>query len=183
MYTSDNGFFLGEWQRFDKRFMHEPSIRVPLLLKLPKSKYVWGAGKKPEQMVLNIDIAPTLLEIAGAKPPEKMHGKSVVPLVAETPDDPLPVKWRDAFLYEYFEFPDVSHNVNKHRGVRTAKWKFIHYYDPPFKFKEEFELYDLEKDPEERVNLAGRPGVQLVIKELREKMEQLRKETGDPDAK
>jgi arylsulfatase A-like enzyme len=183
MYTSDNGFFLGEWQRFDKRFMHEPSIRVPMLLKLPKSKYVWGAGKKPEQMVLNIDIAPTLLEIAGAKPPEKMHGRSVVPLVAETPDDPLPVKWRDAFLYEYFEFPDVSHNVNKHRGVRTAKWKFIHYYDPPFKFKEEFELYDLERDPEERVNLANRPGMQPVIKELREKMEQLRKETGDVEGK
>jgi arylsulfatase A-like enzyme len=183
MYTSDNGFFLGEWQRFDKRFMHEPSIRVPLMLKLPKNQYVWAAGKKPEQMVLNIDIAPTLLEIAGSKPPERMHGRSVVPLVAETPDDPLPANWRDAWLYSYHEFPDVSHNVNKHRGVRTEKWKFIHYYDPPFKFREEFELYDLEKDPEERINLANRPAMQATVKDMRAKLEQLRREVGDGEGK
>lgn len=182
LYTSDNGFFLGEWQRFDKRFMHEPSIRVPFLLKLPK-RYVWGAGKTPGQMVLNVDIAPTVLEIAGGKPPEKMHGRSVVGLVAETPDDPLPIKWRDAWYYEYFEFPDVSHNVNKHRGVRTAKWKLIHYYDPPFKFREEFELYDLANDPEERVNLANRPAMQATVKELQAKMDALRKELGATDAK
>ena len=183
MYTSDNGFFLGEWQRFDKRFMHEPSIRVPMLLKLPKSKYLWSAGKKPPQMVLNIDIAPTLLEIAGAKASEKMHGRSIVALVAETPDDPIPVKWRDAWLYSYHEFPDVSHNVNKHRGARTEKWKFIHYYEPPFKFRDEFELYDLEKDPEERVNLANRPTFQATVKEMQAKLQQLRKEVGDTDAK
>jgi arylsulfatase A-like enzyme len=182
MYTSDNGFFLGEWQRFDKRFMHEPSIRVPLLLKLPKP-YVWGAGKTPGEMVLNVDIAPTLLEIAGAKALGKMHGKSVVPLVAEVPNDPVPVKWRDAWYYEYFEFPDVSHNVNKHRGVRTTKWKYLHYYDPPFNFRQEYELYDLEKDPEERINLANRPAMQPTLKELRAKMEQLRKELGSTDAK
>lgn len=175
MYTSDNGFFLGEWQRFDKRFMHEPSIRVPLLLKLPKGKYVWGAGKTPGQMVLNIDIAPTLLDIAGAKAPAAMHGKSVVPLVDEVVKDPMPVKWRDAWYYEYFEFPDVSHNVNKQRGVRTEKWKLIHYFEPPFNFREEFELYDLEKDPEERVNLANRPAMQATMKELRDRMEQMRK--------
>ncbi len=93
------------------------------------------------------------------------------------------MKWRDAFLYEYFEFPDVSHNVNKHRGVRTAKWKFIHYYDSPFHFAQEFELYDLERDPEERVNLANRPMMQPTIKELQAKMDQLRKETGDADVK
>ena len=182
LYTSDNGFFLGEWQRFDKRFMHEPSIRVPFLLKLP-TRYVWGAGKTPSQMVLNADIAPTVLEIAGGKPPAKMHGKSVVPLVAETPNDPLPVKWRDAWYYEYFEFPDPSHNVQKHRGVRTAKWKLIHYYDPPFKFREEFELYDLANDPEERVNLANRPAMQATVKELQAKMDALRKELGATDAK
>ena len=182
MYTSDNGFFLGEWQRFDKRFMHEPSIRVPMLLKLPKS-YVWGAGKTPDQMVLNIDIAPTLLEIAGVPAPKAMHGMSMVKLVAEVPNDPLPVKWRDAWLYSYHEFPDVSHNVVKHRGVRTAKWKFIHYYEPPFTFREEFELYDLERDPEERVNLANRPAMQPTVKELQAKMAALRKELGATDAK
>jgi arylsulfatase A-like enzyme len=183
MYLSDNGFFLGEWERFDKRFMHEPSIRVPWLLKLPKSKYAWAAGKKPAQMVLNIDIAPTVLDIAGAKAPAAMHGKSVVPLVADTPNDPVPVKWRDAWYYAYYEFPDISHNVNKHRGVRTEKWKFIHYYDPPFKFRQEYELYDLEKDPEERVNLANRPAMRATIKELEAKMAELRQQIGDTDGK
>lgn len=183
LYTSDNGFFLGEWQRFDKRFMHEPSIRVPLLLKLPKSKYVWNPGKKLDEMVINPDIAPTLLEIAGGKAPAGMHGLSVVPLVAEIPNDPVPVKWRDAWYYEYFEFPDPSHNVEKQRGVRTTKWKLIHYYDPPFKFKGAFELYDLENDPEERVNLAGRPAFAATVKELQEKMAALRKELGSTDAK
>jgi arylsulfatase A-like enzyme len=174
MYTSDNGFFLGEWQRFDKRFMHEASIRVPLMIRYPKRI---PAETLKHEMVLNVDIAPTLLDLAGATIPKEMHGASVMPLAQAAGDKA--VKWRDAFLYEYFEFPDASHNVNKHRGVRTAKWKFIHYYDPPFNFNEEYELYDLEKDPEERVNLANRPAMQATVKELKAKMEQLRKDTGD----
>ena len=178
VYTSDNGFFLGEWLRFDKRFMHEPSIRVPMLLTLPKTKYVWNPGRTRSEMVLNVDIAPTVLEIAGVPVPKAMHGRSMVPLVAEVPNDPIPVKWRDAWLYEYFEFPDVSHNVPKHRGVRTERWKYIHYYEPPFNFKEEFELYDLENDPQERVNLYGRPAFAATVKELQAKLTQLRTETG-----
>jgi arylsulfatase A-like enzyme len=186
LYTSDNGFFLGEWQRFDKRFMHEPSIRVPLLVKLPKSLTgVRPAGTKLDPMVLNVDTAPTVLELAGGKPLDGMHGRSVVPFALVPPPGPLPANMvpRDAWYYEYFEFPDISHNVNKHRGVRTTKWKFIHYYEPPFKFPQEFELYDLEKDPEERANLANRPAMKATVKELQEKMEQLRKELGATDAK
>jgi arylsulfatase A-like enzyme len=194
LYTSDNGFFLGEWQRFDKRFMHEPSIRVPLLLKLPASGRAAGrkpAGSSAPQMVLNTDIAPTLLDIAGVKAPPSMHGRSVLPLVAGLseashkpgPADPGyktgPAAWRDAWLYSYHEFPDPSHNVVKHRGVRTSKWKYIHYYDPPFHFREEFELYDLEADPEERVNLAGRPKFAPVLAEMRDKLAKLRAEVGD----
>jgi arylsulfatase A-like enzyme len=182
-YTSDNGFFLGEWQRFDKRFMHEPSIRVPLLLKLPKNtaNQARPIGHKPTEMVLNLDIAPTILDLAGIPAPKAMQGRSMLPHVLVPPPGPLPPEWepREAFLYEYFEFPDISHNVNKNRGIRTTKWKFIHYYDPPFKYPQEFELYDLEKDPEERLNLAKQPAMQGVIKELQAKMEQLRKETGD----
>ena len=110
-------------------------------------------------MVLNMDIAPTVLELAGATAAEgdaraQRGAVRSHPTARRLPPEMVP---RDAWYYEYFEFPDVSHNVNKHRGVRTTKWKFIHYYDPPFKFREEFELYDLEKDPEERVNLANRP--------------------------
>jgi arylsulfatase A-like enzyme len=186
MYTSDNGFFLGEWQRFDKRFMHEPSIRVPLLLKLPKTvQGVRPVGTKLDPMVLNVDIAPTVLGLAGGTAPKAMHGRNVVPFARIPPPGfpPPDMVPRNAWYYEYFEWPDVSHNVNKHRGVRTTKWKYIHYYDPPFKFREEFELYDLEKDPEERVNLANRPAMQATVKELREKMEALRKDLGATDAK
>ena len=186
MYTSDNGFFLGEWQRFDKRFMHEPSIRVPLLVKLPKAlKGYLPAGKTLDPMVLNVDIAPTVLEFAGAEPPKAMQGRSVLPFARIPPKGPLPPDMvpREAWYYEYFEFPDVSHNVNKHRGIRTTKWKLIHYYDPPFKFGQELKLYDLEKDPEERVNLANRPAMQATVKELQAKMDALRKELGATDGK
>ena len=188
MYTSDNGFFLGEWQRFDKRFMHESSIRVPMLLKLPKNPNrplsgVLKPGSTPREMVLNIDIAPTILDIAGTAAPKAMHGRSFVPLVWAPRNSEEQPKWRDAWFYCYYEFPDVSHNVNKHRGVRTEKWKYIHYYDPPFKFRQEYELYDLQNDPEERVNLANRPAMQATIKQLRARMEELRKELGDTEEK
>lgn len=174
VYTSDNGFFLGEWQRFDKRFMHEPSIRVPLLIRYPKMTV---PGIKIEQMVLNIDIAPTLLDLAGVKPPA-MHGRSIVPLLrAKAGESPT---WRKDWLYEYFEFPDPSHNVRKHRGVRTERYKLIHYYAPPFPTdREEFELYDLQADPQEKVNIYSRAEMQPVVKQLRERLAELRRETGD----
>jgi arylsulfatase A-like enzyme len=175
MYTSDNGFFLGEWQRFDKRFMHEPSIRVPLLLRYPR---LVRAGQTPAEMVINPDIAPTVLGLAGVPAPPAMHGRNVMPLVTPVPDG-KPRAWRDAWLYEYFEYPDRSHNVQKNRGVRTAKWKYIHYFDPPFQWREEFELYDLEADPQEKENLAARPKFKTVLAEMRAKLDQLRKETGD----
>ncbi len=186
MYTSDNGFFLGEWQRFDKRFMHEPSIRVPMLLRLPKAvqKDCKPVGTKLDPMVINVDIAPTVLQLAGAAVPKAMHGRSLVPYAYIPPAGvPTPEMMpREAWYYEYFEFPDPSHNVNKHRGIRTPKWKFIHYYDPPFKFGQEYELYDLEKDPDEKVNLANRPAMAATVKELRAKMDALRKELGAGDA-
>ncbi len=173
MYTSDNGFFLGEWQRFDKRFMHEVSIRVPMLIRHPKSV---KAGQKPAGMVLNVDIAPTLLNFAGVPDPNTMHGRSMTELIAEPKATDGVKPWRDAWYYEYHEFPDPSHNVNKHRGVRTDHYKFIHYYEPPFSFREEFELYDLKADPEEKTNLAGRPKFQPIVAEMKAKMEQLRTE-------
>jgi arylsulfatase A-like enzyme len=109
--------------------------------------------------------------------PKEMHGLSLRPLFLEVAGKLMP--WRDAFLYEYFEFPDSSHLVNKNRGIRTAKWKYIHYYEPPFQFAQEYELYDLEKDPEERVNLYRNPQMKPVIEELKKKMNQLRTESGD----
>jgi len=170
-YTSDNGFFLGEWQRFDKRFMHEPSIRVPLLVRYPP---MVKAGTVKTEMALNVDFAPTLLSLAGTKSLTPMHGRSLTDLFTAAAKP-----WRDAWYYEYFEFPDVSHNVVKHRGVRTDKYKFIHYYEPPFaKWREEFELYDLEKDPQERVNLYPRADMKETVEKLKQRMAELRKELG-----
>ncbi len=95
MFTSDNGFFAGEWQAFDKRFMHEPSIRVPLLVRYPK---LIKAGATPTEQVLNIDIAPTLMDLAGLPVPKEMHGKSLVPVLTGNA-----TTWRKDWLYEYYD--------------------------------------------------------------------------------
>jgi hypothetical protein len=135
-------------------------------------------GTRLDSMALNVDFAPTLLNLAGQGFPIGMHGRSLTELFTGRP-----VPWRDAWYYEYFEFPDVSHNVVKHRGVRTDRYKFIHYYEPPFaKWGEEFELYDLEKDPQERVNLYRPNNMPAAVKEtvdkLKQRMTELRKELG-----
>lgn len=170
MYTSDNGFFLGEHGLFDKRLMYEASIRVPMLVRYP--------GRiKPGQvdtahMALNIDVAPTLLDLAGIPIPEWMQGRSFAPLMTGSG-----IPWRDAFLYEYYEYP-AEHCVRKNRGVRTKKWKLIHFWEQP----EEWELYDLESDPDEMRNLASDPRHSATLGQLRARMNELRKSTGDRDA-
>jgi arylsulfatase A-like enzyme len=166
LHTGDNGFFLGEWQRFDKRFMHEVSIRVPMVVRYPR---MIKAGSVSERMVLNIDIAPTILELAGVKAPASFQGRSWASLFK----DPA-AEFRKDWLYEYFEYPD-SHKVRPHRGVRTDEWKLIHYHDEP----QEFELYNLAKDPSEKDNLYGRPEVAEQTATLKARLEELRKETGD----
>ncbi len=176
MYTSDNGFFLGEWQRFDKRFMHEVSIKVPMLIRYPACQH--KSGQTLDAMAINPDIAPTLLDLAGVKSPTPMHGRSLLPLFDARAVRAKAAPWRDAWYYEYFEFPDISHNVNKHRGVRTDRYKLIHYYEPPFKFRQEYELYDLQTDPEERENLYARPKYKALAEELTKKLDTLRTELG-----
>jgi arylsulfatase A-like enzyme len=171
--TSDHGFFLGEWRMYDKRFMHEPSIRVPLLVRYPR---LVKAGATSKEMALNVDIAPTLLELAGIRPRNAMHGRSLVPILkGEPPED-----WRKDWLYEYFEYPQWEH-VRPHRGVRTERYKLIHYYkltafpDEP----EEFELYDLQDDSCELHNLYGKSGFATLTQQLLNRITELRKETGD----
>jgi arylsulfatase A-like enzyme len=169
IYTSDNGFFLGEHGLFDKRLMYEPSIRVPLLMR-------YAARVRPGQvdsthLVLNVDVAPTVLELAGVPVPRWMHGRSLAPLLlGEAPP------WRDAFLYEYYEYP-AEHCVRKNRGVRTDRWKLIHFWEQP----EECELYDLTSDPDETANLAGRREHRAVIERLKRRLQELRREFGDVD--
>lgn len=166
LYTSDNGFFHGEWRAFDKRLMHEPSIRVPLLIRYPK---LARSGSTEDAMVLNVDIAPTVLDLAGAPIPDWMHGRSVVPLLRGEN-----VAWRKDWLYEYYEFPG-AHSVRKNRGVRTDRYKLIHYFEEP----QEFELYDLVEDPQERNNLYGKSEYAELVSRLRQRIEALRRETGD----
>ncbi|MFN2420409.1 MAG: sulfatase [Gemmatimonadota bacterium] len=168
VYTSDNGFFLGEHGLYDKRLMYEPSIRVPLLVRYP-ARFTPRVDR--HHMVLNVDVAPTLLELAGVPVPPGLHGRSLVPLLAGAP-----VPWRDAFLYEYYEYP-AGHCVRKNRGIRTARWKLIHFFEQP----EEWELYDLESDPDETRNLAGLPEHADTVASLRARMEDLRRELGDMD--
>ncbi|HVE39055.1 MAG TPA: sulfatase [Planctomycetota bacterium] len=166
LHTGDNGFFLGEWQRFDKRFMHEVSIRVPMVVRYPKRI---KPGSVSDRMVLNLDIAPTLLDLAGVPIPKELQGRSWVPLFK----DPQ-AEFRKDWLYEYYEYPD-SHKVRPHRGVRTEQWKLMHFYQDP----EEFELYDLEKDPWEKENLYGKAEHADRVKQLKQRLDELRKETGD----
>jgi arylsulfatase A-like enzyme len=172
-HTSDNGFFAGEWKAYDKRFMHEPSIRVPLLVRYPK---MVKPGITPKEMVINCDFAPTLLELAGLPVPKEMHGRSIVPVLKGQPGEGQK-EWRKDWMYEYYEFPR-PHNVPPHRGVRTDKWKYIHYYKET---PEEFELYDLEKDPKETVNLYGKPEFAAITATLKKRLAELRTETGDRD--
>jgi arylsulfatase A-like enzyme len=171
--TSDHGFFLGEWRMYDKRFMHEPSIRVPFMVRYPK---LIKAKSVCEQIALNVDITPTLLEFAGIEVPAAMHGRSLVPLLkGEQPEN-----WRKDWLYEYYEYPQWEH-VRPHRGVRTERYKLIHYHKLAAfpELPEEFELYDLQKDPGELNNLHGKPGFAALTEQLLNRITELRKETGD----
>ncbi|HZS55190.1 MAG TPA: sulfatase [Bryobacteraceae bacterium] len=169
--TSDHGFFLGEWRMYDKRFMHEPSIRVPMTIRYPK---LFPAGRTVDEMALEMDIAPTVLELAGVDIPARMQGRSLVKLAKGEP-----TAWRKEWLYEYYEYP-ASQKVRPHRGVRTDRYKFIHYYSEQ---PEEFEVYDLKSDPGERNNLYGKPEHEDLTRMLKTKLTELRRQTDDPSLK
>jgi arylsulfatase A-like enzyme len=157
---SDHGFFLGEWRLFDKRLMHEPSIRVPLMIRYPSRI---PAGVVRDEMVIDTDLAPTFLDLAGVLIPEHIQGKSVLPL-AQTPDP----AFREAWYYEYFEWPNPE-AVRPHRGIRTERYKLIHYVMEP----QEFELYDLQNDPGETHNLCNESSHLAVQTELRNRLDRM----------
>ncbi len=143
LHTSDHGYFLGEWRLFDKRLMHEPSIRVPFQIRYPRRI---SSGGVREEMILDTDIAPTLLDLAGVPIPAHMQGKSVLTLAKKK--DP---EFRKEWYYEYYEWPNPE-KVAPHRGIRTERYKLIQYVLDPL----EGELYDLEADPGEHNNLYGK---------------------------
>ena len=161
IYTSDQGFFLGEHGWFDKRFMYEESFRTPLLIRYPKEI---KKGSINSKLVQNIDFAPTVLDLAGVNIPDDMQGKSLVPLFKDEKST-----WRDALYYHYYEYPGI-HMVKRHYGVRTERYKLIHfYYDI-----ESWEMYDLKEDPQELNNIYGKEGYENIQMELHDKLQALR---------
>jgi arylsulfatase A-like enzyme len=161
IYTSDQGFYLGEHGWFDKRFMYEESFRTPLLIRFPREIQ---PGSLNGDLVQNIDFAPTVLDLAGVEIPGDMQGKSLTPLFGGNTVD-----WRDALYYHYYEFPGI-HMVKRHYGVRTDRYKLIRfYYDI-----EAWEMYDLEQDPQELNNIYNDPAYAEVQTQLHERLQDLR---------
>lgn len=169
VYTSDNGFFLGQNGLFDKRLMYEPSIRVPMLVRHPAS--IPPGQVNREHMLLNVDVAPTFLAAGDAAAWPTMQGRSWLSIAQ---GKRLP-NWRKDFLYEYFEFP-AAHCVRRHRGVRAKRWKLIHWDYP-----QAWELYDLASDPDEKRNLTGQPKYAAQEAKLRRRLAELRRELRDVD--
>lgn len=168
VYSADQGFYLGEHGWFDKRWMYEESFRMPLLVRWP-GKTV--PGTRSSALTQNIDFAPTFLEAAGVPIPEDVQGESLVPLLkGERPAD-----WRDALYYHYYHYPSV-HHVARHYGVRTDRCKLIHYYNT-----DEWELFDLQKDPQELNSVYNNPEYAQVQQQLTAKLTQLREQYDVPE--
>ncbi|MBQ5826293.1 MAG: DUF4976 domain-containing protein, partial [Bacteroidaceae bacterium] len=169
VYTSDQGFYMGEHGWFDKRFMYEESFSTPLVMRLPDGLKARGEIK---DMVQNIDYAPTFLDIAGAEIPADIQGESLLPLL----EGKHPKNWRKSLYYHFYEYP-AEHMVKRHYGVRSSDgWKLIHFYDDI----DAWELYDLNTDPKEMKNLYGKPGYEKVTKRMMKELRRLQKQYDDP---
>lgn len=164
IYSSDQGFYLGEHGWYDKRWMYEESFRMPLLVKWPGHA---KPGTRVRALVQNIDFAPTLLDAARLDVPDEMQGVSLKPLLNGT----VPGTWRRSLYYHYYE--KGEHNVPRHEGVRTDRYKLIHFYD-----SEEWELFDLAEDPHEMWSLYGDPAYQGIVEKLKLELKALRTQYG-----
>ncbi|MFT6058672.1 MAG: arylsulfatase A-like enzyme [Lentimonas sp.] len=157
IYSSDQGFFVGDHGWYDKRWMYEESLKMPFIIKWPD---VITPGSRQQKMVQNIDYAETFLDIAQAAIPDDMQGRSLLPLLkGESVND-----WRDSIYYHYYEYPSV-HMVPKHNGIRTERYKLMHFYEFG-----EWEFYDLENDPEELNNLYGKTDFAELIETHKAKL-------------
>jgi arylsulfatase A-like enzyme len=163
VYSSDQGFYLGEHGWFDKRWIFEESLRSPLLVR-------WRGTVKPgstsTSIVSNIDFAETFLDAAGLPVPADMQGRSLVPILkGHTPGN-----WRSSFYYQYFEYP-VPHHVRPHYGVVTSRYKLVHFDGPDL---DEWELFDREKDPHELRSVYNDPTYASLVADLKRELERLR---------
>ena len=168
VYTSDQGFYLGDHGWFDKRWMYEESLRTPLIVRWPG---VVAPGSENNDLVQNLDFAETFLDVAGVPIPDMMQGRSLLPLLEGT----TPSDWRDAIYYQYFEYPGW-HMVRRHYGVRTLRHKLIYYYEI-----DEWELFDLEADPRELRSVYDDPQYAEVVTDLNDRLGRLRAQYAVPD--
>jgi len=169
IYASDQGFYLGEHGWFDKRWMFEESYRTPLLVQWPG---IIKPASVNNDMVSNIDLPETFLEMAGVAVPSDMQGRSMVPILkGKTPSD-----WRKEHYYHYYEYPGY-HMVKRHYGISTERYKLIHYYYNI----DEWELFDLKTDPHEMKNVYNDPGYREVKKDLHKRLDNLMKKFGDSE--
>jgi len=168
MYLSDQGFYLGEHGWFDKRFMYEESFRTPMVMRYPG---IVKPGSTNDDFVMNLDIAPTLLEAAGVQVPKDMQGTSFLPLLKGGQK-----KGRGSMYYHYYE--NGEHAVSPHFGIRTKQYKLIRFY----KRVDGWELYDLEKDPSEMNNLYGKKGFEKITVVLKNELLGLARQYEDIEA-
>ena len=169
IYVSDQGFYMGEHGWFDKRFMYEESFRTPMVMRYPG---VIKSGTINNQMVMNLDLGPTLLDAAGIKIPNDMQGKSFLPLIKGSAK-----KGREAMYYHYYE--NGEHSVSPHFGISTGRYKLIRFYTRV----NAWELFDLQKDPSEMRNIYGQKGFEKVTDDLKKKLAQLIDQYEDEEAK
>jgi arylsulfatase A-like enzyme len=168
IYTSDQGFFLGDHGMYDKRFMYEESLRMPFLIRWPAAI---KAGTRSDAIALNVDFAPTFLDAAGVRVPATMQGRSLLPVLrGRTPAD-----WRSSMYYRYYHDPG-DHNTRAHYGVRTATHKLIYFWK-----KDQWELFDLVRDPNELHNLYGQPGQEKLTQSLKAELQRLKAQMKDED--
>ena len=168
IYTSDQGFFLGDHGLYDKRFMYEESLRMPCLVRWPAGI---KAGTASRAMALNVDFAPTFLEAAGIPVPTDMQGRSLLPVMKGHP----PSDWRTSMYYRYYHDPG-DHNTRAHFGVRTMTHKLISFWKSG-----QWELFDLVNDPAELHNLYGQSGQEKITAELTTELLRLKQALGDAD--
>ncbi len=168
IYTSDQGFFLGDHGLYDKRFMYDESIRMPFLVRWPEAI---APGSASDALALNVDFAETFLDAAGIAPPSEMQGRSLLPVLRGK----KPADWRESIYYRYYHDPG-HHNTRAHYGVRTQTHKLIYFWK-----KDQWELFNLVADPNELHNLYGLPGHEKITAELKTELQKLRKSLGDND--
>lgn len=179
IYTSDQGFFLGDHGWYDKRFMYEESLRMPFIIRYPGEV---KPGTVNGDMALNVDFAPLFLELAGVPIPAEFQGRSLLPVLrGETPSD-----WRQAMYYRYW-MHKADHNVYAHYGIRTKRHKLIYYYADALgqagaknePHEPEWELFDLQKDPCELRSVYGDPGYKETAAELKRELHRIQEQVGD----